>query len=129
MSKAASILTTILCTILLLLGLYFSVTPAGRATWNNWFFKVQKADDETRYATRKQVEDACRAMMASYTSDKLTYEQYIGSEDKEKQDWAEQAKMRANKTAASYNEYVLKNTFVWDGNIPNDIQSTLSYLK
>lgn len=125
MSKTA----TILCTILLLIVLYFSVTPAGRATWNNWFFKVQKADDETRYATRKQVEDACRAMMASYTSDKLTYEQYIGSEDKEKQGWAEQAKMRANKTAASYNEYVLKNTFVWDGNIPNDIQSTLSYLK
>ena len=42
--------------------------------------------------------------------------------------WAEQAKMRANKTAASYNEYVLKNSFVWNGNVPADIRTSLSYL-
>ena len=44
----------------------------------------------------------------------------------EKQSWAEQAKMRANITAASYNEYILKNSFVWDGNIPKDISEKLN---
>ena len=128
MSKGAVVLTTILCTLLLLCVLFFSVTPGGRATWNNWFFQVQKADDSTRYATRKQVEDSCRAMITSYTSDKLTYEQYKDSDNPEKQSWAEQAKMRANKTAASYNEYVLKNSFVWEGNVPSDIDGSLPYL-
>lgn len=129
MSKAGTIIVTILCTVLLLCIVFFAVTPSGRATWNNWFFKVQKADDVTRYSTRKEVEDTCRAMIASYTSDKMTYEQYSGNENSEKQGWAEQAKMRANKTAATYNEYILKNTFVWEGNIPNDILASLPYLK
>ena len=129
MSKTATIIITLMLTILILGVVYFSATPSGRATWNNWFFKVQKADDSTRYTTRKQVEDSCRAMMASYTSDKLTYGQYKDSGNAEKQSWAEQAKMRANKTAASYNEYVLKNSFVWEGNIPADIQASLPYLQ
>lgn len=90
-------------------------------------FAVQKADDATAYSTRKQVEDTCRAMMASYTSDSLIYQQYKDSENEEKLSWAEQAKMRANKTAASYNEYVLKNSFVWNGNVPADIRTSLPY--
>lgn len=48
--------------------------------------------------------------------------------NEEKLSWAEQAKMRANKTAASYNEYVLKNSFVWNGNVPADIRTSLPYL-
>lgn len=108
--------------------LFFIATPAGRAMWNNWFFAVQKADDATRYSTRKEVEDKCRSMMASYTSDKLTYELYKDDDSEEKQSWAEQARMRANKTAASYNEYVLKNSFVWDGNVPSDILGSLPYI-
>lgn len=110
------------------LPVFFSATPMGKALWNNWFFAVQKADDATNYTTRKDVEDTCRSMIASYTSDQKTYELYKDSDSEEKQSWAEQARMRANKTAASYNEYVLKNSFVWDGNIPADILSTLPYL-
>ena len=97
--------------------------------WNSWFHEVQKVDDRTSYETRKQVEDSCRAMIASYTSDSMTYEQYKDSDNEEKQSWAEQAKMRANKTATSYNEYVLKNSYVWEGNIPLDIQGNLPYLE
>jgi hypothetical protein len=116
--------------VLVLIGLsvFFGATPAGKAVWNNWFFAVQKADDQTNYATKKTVEDSCRAMMASYTSDKLTYEQYKDSENEEKRSWAEQARMRANKTAASYNEYVLKNSFVWEDNVPSDILRNLPYI-
>jgi len=110
------------------LPIFFGATPAGRATWNNWFHKVQEADDATNYETRKQVEDTCRSMIASYNSDKLVYEQYKDSVDAEKQSWAEQAKMRANKTASSYNNYILKNNYVWKGNVPSDIWMTLEYI-
>lgn len=96
---------------------------------NRFAFQVQKIDDATNYRTIKQVEDSCRAMISSYTADKLTYEQYKDSDSQEQQSWAAQAKMRANKTAASYNEYILKNSFIWQDNIPKDILQRLEYLK
>lgn len=96
---------------------------------NRFFFQVHKIDDATNYNTIKKVEDSCRAMISSYTSDKLTWKQYKNSESEEQRSWAEQAKMRANKTAASYNEYILKNSFVWQGNIPQDIAQRLEYLE
>lgn len=107
---------------------YFSATPAGVATWNNWWHGVQKADDLTNYETIKKVEDTCRSMIASYESDRLTYEQYKDSDNPEKQSWAEQAKMRANKTASTYNNYILKNSYIWKGNVPADIYMKLEYI-
>ena len=104
------------------------MTPTGRAVMNLYGYEVQKTDDATSYKTRKEVEDTCRALIASYTSDTLTYEQYKDCDSKEKQSWAEQARMRANKTAASYNEFIMKNSFVWKGNIPKDIKSELPYI-
>lgn len=117
--------------LLLVVGLpiFFGATPTGKAMWNNWFHAVQKVDDATNYQTRKKVEDTCRAMIASYNSDKLTYEQYKDSDNEEKQGWAEQAKMRANKTASSYNNYILKNSYVWEDNVPSDIYMELAYLE
>ena len=119
----------IIMVLLLLAGLYFIATPVGRAQWNNWFHDVQKADDNTRYETRKHVEDTCRAMISSYESDKLVYFQYKDSDDEEKQSWAEQAKMRANKTAVEYNNYILKNSYVWRDNVPDDIYIKLDVIQ
>lgn len=119
----------IIMVLLLLAGLYFIATPVGRAQWNNWFHDVQKADDNTRYETRKHVEDTCRAMISSYESDKLVYFQYKDSDDEEKQSWAEQAKMRANKTAVEYNNYILKNSYVWRDNVPDDIYMKLDVIQ
>ena len=121
-----------LITVLVLIfvgGLWFNATPAGRAQWNSWWHDVQKADDNTRYETRKQVEDTCRATIVSYESDKLMWEQYKDSEDEEQRGWAESAKVRANKAAVTYNEYFLKNSYVFEGNIPNDIRTELPLLK
>ena len=129
MSEPSKIIVAVLCTILILAMLFFMFVPSGRAIWNSYQHTMHKVDDATLYQTRKKVEDSCRAMISSYTSDILTYEQYKGSADTEKQGWAEQAKMRANKTAASYNEYVLKNSYVWEGNVPNDIRKQLDYIK
>lgn len=111
------------------LPIFFGATPAGKTIWNNWFHDVQKADDNSNYATRKKVEDTCRAMISSYEADKLTYEQYKDSDDEEKQEWGEQAKMRANKTASSYNNYILENSYVWSDNVPSDIKTRLPYIE
>lgn len=126
--KTKIVLSTALILLLLFMVLFFTATPTGRAMFNNWFFAVQKSDDATNYVTLKEVEDTCRSMIASYTSDKQTYEQYKDSDSGEKQSWAEQARMRANKTAASYNEYILKNSFVWESGIPDDIAVELPYI-
>ena len=116
----------VLVALLLLAILFFAVTPIGRTIWNNWWHDVEKADDNTSYENRKMVEDTCRAMMASYKTDVDTYNMYKDSDNEEKLSWAEQARMRANKTANSYNEYMLKNSYVWNGNVPIDIANYLS---
>ena len=103
--------------------------PTTRAMWNEYIHSLKKVDDVTTYKTRKDVEDTCRSMIASYTADKLTYEQYKDDPSTEKQGWGEQAKMRANRTAATYNEYILKNSYVFSGNVPVDIFMQLEYLK
>lgn len=110
-------------------GIFFGATHIGKATWNLWFGSIQKVDDATNYETLKKVEDTCRAMIASYEADRLTWEQYKTSDNEEKVSWAEQAKMRANKTAASYNNYILENSYVWRNNVPEDIRSELPYLE
>ncbi len=128
MKKFGIVALIVVITLIVGLSLYFSLTPSGKATWNNWFHAVQKADDDTNYETLKKVEDTCRSMIASYNSDKLTYEQYKDSDNEEKQGWAEQAKMRANKTASTYNNYILKNSYIWKGNVPADIYMELAYI-
>lgn len=104
-------------------------TSSGRWIWNSWQYQVQKVDDATNYQTRKQVEDTCRATIVSYEADKLTWEQYRDSESAEQRGWADAAKLRANKAAITYNEYFLKNSYVWGGNIPDDIRMELPVLE
>ena len=96
---------------------------------NNYFHSIREADDETNYKTKKKVEDTCRSMISSYEADKLTYEQYKDSDDKNHQIWGEQAKIRANRTASSYNNYILKNNYVWSDNVPNDIRDRLEIIE
>lgn len=110
-------------------GIYVTFVPSGRALINSYDNMMKKVDDATTYETRKKVEDTARASIASYKTDKATYEMYKDSQDEEKQSWAEQAKMRANKTANVFNEYMLKNSYVFEGNIPSDINYQLEILK
>lgn len=100
----------------------------GTYFWNRYGYAMQKIDDATNYETLREVEDTCRALIMSYTADKLRYETYSESDNPERLEWAEQAKIRANSTAAKYNEYYLKNSFVWKDNIPDDIATELSYI-
>lgn len=124
MSKVGTIIVTLISVILIGAIIFFGFTPGGRSVWNSYTHSLEKAD-ENQYETKKQVEDTARSMIASYKSDVATYEQYKDSDNEEKQSWAEQAKMRANRTANSYNEYILKNSYVWEDNIPSDIDYSL----
>lgn len=128
MRKALSIVGAVVVAALICISLIFL---GWGDTWlgNQVEYVDQKIDDATNYETRKTVEDSCRAMIASYEADKLTYEQYKDSESDEQRSWADQAKMRANRTAANYNNYILKNSYVWSGNIPEDILAELPVLE
>jgi uncharacterized protein YpmS len=105
----------------------FTAIPSCRATFNEWQYSLKKVDEKT-YKNQKTVEDTCRSMIASYTQDKLVYEQYKNSDVDEERSWANNAKIRANNTAATYNNYILKNSYVWQDNVPSDIYMTLEYL-
>ncbi len=128
MRKALSIVGAVVVAALICVSLIFL---GWGDTWlgNQVEYVDQKIDDATNYETRKTVEDSCRAMIASYEADKLTYEQYKDSESDEQRSWADQAKMRANRTAANYNNYILKNSYVWSGNIPEDILAELPIIE
>lgn len=127
MSKGAKIALVVVVFIIGLPFLY-KFSPVFREAINSHMHDVQKADDASRYETLKKVEDTCRAMIASYEADKLTWQQYKESESEEKRGWADQAMMRANKTAATYNTYILENSYVWADNVPKDICRELPYL-
>lgn len=128
METVGKIIIAFIIAIVLAVVVTWTVVPA-RKLENKVDYTVNKVDEETRYSLLKSVEDTCRAMIASYQSDVLTYNQYKNSPDTEKQNWAEQARMRANRTAATYNEYMRKNSYVWANNIPADIDERLEYVE
>lgn len=109
--------------------LAFLATPAGVVLVNSYNSNMQRADDLTNYKTKKEVEDSCRALMVSYQNDRLIWEQYKDSKKPEEITWANSAKMRANKAAVTYNEYFLKNRYVFKNNIPEDLGEELEILK
>lgn len=129
MDKLKIVLITIICLVVLGGCSYFTFFPSGRALWNQYDETMKKVDDKTKYETKKKVEDTCRASIASYNSDKLTYEQYKDSTSELERSWANSAKMRANKTANVYNEYILKNSYVFEDNIPSDILMQLPIIE
>ena len=106
----------------------FSVTPAGKTFFRDWDTSLKEVD-EGSYENQKLVEDTARSMISSYKTDVSTYNTYKDSIDEEEQSWAKQAKIRANKTAYEYSEYVLKNQHVWAENVPDDIAVTLDILE
>lgn len=123
----ASIIEIIVALVIIVLA-FFSI-PSTREWINGIVYNVQKADDATNYETLRQVENMARAMISSYESDVLMYEQYKNSESEEERSWASAAKVRANKTAITYNNYILQNSFVWKDNIPEDIQQELEIIE
>lgn len=109
-------------------GIFFGATPVGRQIITGYNYDMEKAG-ENNYENRRMVEEQCRSYIASYKADKLGYEQYKDSESELERSWAQSYKQRANRTAATYNEYMTKNSYVFKGNIPWDIPLSLTYLE
>lgn len=114
--------------ILALVVVSFLTKPWSVFIHNKYEGLIKEVDSATNWETLHEVEDSCRAMMSNYQADVLTYQQYCNSEMTEHRSWAEQARMRANRTAAQYNEYILKNNYVWKYGIPDDIEHELPYI-
>lgn len=125
MSKASIAITIVITVIIVAAIIFFTLVPAGRAIFNGYDRTLKTVDDNTTYESLRMVEDTCRSMIASYDSDIAKAKVYKTSHP----DWAEQAAIRANQTAAVYNEYILKNSFVWKNNVPSDIRMHLDYFE
>lgn len=125
------IITLSIIFIMIIIGvpIYIECTPNGIIACNSYESNLKKADDKSNYDKLKKVENTCRAMISSYESDKMVYEQYKNSDNEEKLSWGEQAKMRANKTASTYNNYILKNEYLWKDNVPEDIKEKLEIIE
>ena len=123
--------TIAICTIISLLligsGIFFGCTPVGRRIIVGYEYDMAKVE-ENDYENRRMVEEQCRAYIASYKADVLGYEQYKGSESELERSWAESYRQRANRTAATYNEYMTKNSYVFKDHLPEDIPAKLEYV-
>lgn len=148
--KTIIIIVAIICVLAITFSVICSVTPFGKALINKWKGVIQKTDDETNYETLKKVEDTCRSMIATYNRDKAEYEknneEYADNLDKASKTndesikkiylkaaedalkLSESYRQQANNTAATYNDYILKNSYVWKNNIPSDIHMRLELI-
>lgn len=124
MKKGLIVLFSILG--ILIVGL--TLTPTGRKIINDWQYSLNRVD-ERDYEHQKEVEDTCRTMIASYNNDKLIYLQYKDSDKELDIEMSNNARTRANQTASIYNNYILKNKYVWKNNVPSDIYMELEIIK
>lgn len=124
MSRFTIVLITIVSVLAIVAIIFFGLTPVGREVWHRYTHGLNKAD-EVSYETRKQVEDTARSHIASYEADVAIYQAYKDAEDVNMWKYGETAKMRAIRTATTYNEFMIKNSYVWQDNIPSDIYKTL----
>lgn len=108
--------------------LFLVLTPTGRSALNKWDAALRRTDVNTSYEEQKEIENTLRSYIASYEADKITYDTNKNLDSVEAQNLATAAKTRANRTAATYNQYYLKNSYVWKDNIPSDIVAELSYI-
>ena len=113
--------------VMLLIGLIL-LLPSTRRLIIGYDYQIKKIEEES-YKNRKAIEDTARSMIAQYESDKLVYEQYKDSDKDNYKELAENAKTRVNNTAIKYNEYILKNEYVWKDNVPKDIYKELANIK
>lgn len=127
MNKLGAIILTFILTAICGLTIFFTLTPTGKSIINQWQYSLNKVDEKT-YENQKEVEDTCRAMIVSYNNDKQIYLQYKDSDNQLEKELSNNAKTRANQTAINYNNYILKNSYVWKDNVPSDIYMQLQIL-
>ena len=96
---------------------------------NKYEATLKDIDYNTDYDSVREIEETLRSYIASYEADKIVYETNKNATDKESIVLANAARSRANRTAATYNQFYLKNNYIWEENIPVDIRSQLEYIQ
>ena len=125
MRKPLIAVISVVATLAAASGIFFGATPVGRNIINGYYKDVENTD----YKKQKEVENTCRAYIVSYKADRAAYYAYRDSTDELEHSWALGYKNRANSTAMTYNEYFLKNSYVWKDNIPDDIERSLPLIE
>ena len=110
---------------LIWLGVFVSCTPTGTKMWNEYDEEMIKADLQTNYKTSIETETKLRAYIASYESDRITYET---NKESGNQVLADAAKTRANRTAAEYNN-LLQHSLLQEIKFPDELMQELDYIK
>lgn len=113
-------------TLLVAFALAITFIPSARQAFNEYAFGMKRIDQETDYTNRKMVEDSARSMIANYEFAKAETASYASfcataTYDKARCQRSLDAKASANKTASNYNNYILKNRYLWKNNLPSDI--------
>jgi len=116
----------ILMMVVIIWGLF---TVSGRSAMNKYEAELKDTEYNTDYDTVREIEETLRSYVTSYEADKIIYETNKDSSDKENKALANAAKSRANRTAATYNQFYLKNSYIWEENVPEDIRSELEYIQ
>lgn len=124
MSNNLKVIISVLIILAIAAVIFFGFTPAGKRLVLGYDASMKKAS-EVSYETKKSVEDTCRSMISSYKADVDIYNLYKESDNINQKNYADAALIRAIQTANQYNEYVLKNSYVWGDNVPVDIALTL----
>ena len=121
MEKFLFVVGVMLITALIVSIVFFGLTPMGRTIWHQYRF----GGDSITPEQRQEVEDTCRAMIASWEADLQTYKD-LKDTDK---DGAEVARLSANKTADMYNEYLLMNSYVFGETLPDGIYAVIANIE
>jgi hypothetical protein len=110
--------------------------PSSRAVINEYIFDIRSVDEETDYENRERVETLARTQVAAYDLNVRYYNDYMDYYEDEtdatlKAQYLTDARIykdRANAAATQYNEIMTENSFVWKGNIPDDLPASLPYI-
>ena len=108
---------------------WLCITPKGIETANEYEATLKDVDYNTDYDSVRKIEETLRSYVASYEADRIIYEINKDIDNKESIALANAARSRANRTAATYNQFYLKNSYIWNDNIPDDIKPELEYIK
>lgn len=108
--------------------IYINWVPSGIEWWTEYNATRDQAGEDT-YENKKDVEDAARALIVSYEANLRDYEEAVDQCDANENSaycaFVVTYKGRVNDAAIRFNEYMLLNSFIWEDNIPEDIDQEL----
>ena len=111
---------------LLIIVLALIFAPPWIRARNEYRATLQRIHAETCPDMLRAQERQARNMIASWEADRDQWLMFRDSDNQEERNWANGALMRANRTASSFNNFMLEHS--WIHGIPDDIAESLPML-